>query len=351
MIDNAIGRANDLVSGAISIAASKKEFVLKQGINIVLLFIVLAVFGCLDFATLKFHWEYVTTASYWGTVTTKTVAGVCSFNIGINLMLDAEVRKNKILEELIKRYNELIKKKQVDFEYFVVKIFNREEKRKAYISWINRKIYRLNKLSRRKDRLLYSSDLPEMQKKKGKNRYCRIRKELEELKSDAYIEKNLDSLYVKYQEVDPAIFELEIDGSTSMKGVQTKGSVTVGRVKASSNVVLGMIGFSTFMTAFALQMDQEQFADQMEAFWHYFLKAVEDTFVVLWQMLRGMMNTRGIVTQQMTKPYAGRVKVLTEYLEWRLKNEIPDTESYKELNQTDYVEMTEEEYNKMKSGN
>lgn len=350
MIDKAIGGANDLVSGAISIAASKKEFVLKQGINIVLLFIVLAVFGCLDFATLKFHWEYVTTASYWGTVTTKTVAGVCSFNIGINLMLDAEVRKNKILEELIKRYNELIKKKQVDFEYFVVKIFNREEKRKAYISWINRKIYRLNKLSRRRDRLLYSSDLPEMQAKKKKNRYCRIRKELEELKSDAYIEKNLDSLYVKYQEVDPAIFELEIDGSTSMKGVQTKGSVTVGRVKASSNVVLGMIGFSTFMTAFALRMDQEQFADQMEAFWHYFLKAVEDTFVVLWQMLRGMMNTRNIVTQQMTKPYAGRVKVLTEYLEWRLKNKIPDTESYKDLN-SEYVEMTEEEYEKIKSGN
>ena len=351
MIDNAIGKANDLVSGAISVASSKKEFIMKQGINVVLLFIVLAVFGCLDFATLKFHWEYVTTASYWGTVATKTVAGVCSFNIGINLMLDAEIKKNKILSDLIKKYNDLIKRKQVDFEYFVLKVFNREEKRKAYVSWINRKIYRLNKLSRRKDRLLYSSDLPEMQKKKEKNRYCRARKELEELKSDEYIEKNLDSLYVKYQEVDPAVFELEIDCSPSIKGVRTKGSVTTGRVKASSNVVFGMVGFSTFVTAFALKIDETQFVNQMEAFWHYFLKAVEDTFVVLWQMLQGMMKTRKIVTQQMSDPYAGRVKVLMAYLEWRLKNKIPDTESFKELNSEEYLEMTQEEFDKLKSGN
>ena len=112
-----------------------------------------------------------------------------------------------------------------------------------------------------------------------------------------------------------------------------------------------MIGFSTFVTAFALKIDETQFVNQMEAFWHYFLKAVEDTFVVLWQMLQGMMKTRKIVTQQMSDPYAGRVKVLMDYLEWRLKNKIPDTESFKELNSEEYLEMTQEEFDKLKSGN
>ena len=105
--DSRINAANDLIGGAISVAASKKEYILKQGANIVLLFIVLAVFGCLDFATLTFHPEYIFTPSYWGTVITKVVAGVCSFNIGINLMLDGEIRKNKILADLIDQYAKL----------------------------------------------------------------------------------------------------------------------------------------------------------------------------------------------------------------------------------------------------
>ena len=345
-----ITKANDAISGAIDIANSKKEFILKQGINVILLFMVLAVFGCLDFAKLQFHWEYISTASYWGAVTTKTVAGVCAFNIGINLMMDAEIKKNAILGDLISQYEKLKAKKQIDFEYFVTKVFNRREKKKAYIASINRKIYRLNRFSRRRSRLLYSSDLPENHARKAKNRYCRARRELEQLKDDAFIEKNLDSLYVRYYEVDPAIFELEIDGQPSVKGVKTKGSLTAGRVKATSNVILGMVGITTFTTAFALRIDNEQFATQMEAFWHYFMKAVEDTFVVLWQMLQGMMKTRKIVTQQLTEPYAGRVAVLTEYLEWRLTNKLPDTESYKEMNQEEVIEITQEEYDKMKSG-
>ena len=349
MVKETLDKADNVVSGAISIAASKKEFALKQGINIFLLFIVLSVFGCLDFATLQFHLEYITTASYWGTVITKVVAGVCSFNIGINLMMDAEIKKNRILQDLIVQYEKLKAKKQIDFDYFVTRVFNMREKKKAYVANINKKIYRLNRFSRRRDRLLYSSDNPDRAKEKEKNRYCRARAEYEKLKSDEFIEKNLDSLYVRYYEVDPAIFELEIDGSPSIKGVKTKGNVNLGRAKASSNVVMGMILFSMFVTAFALRIDQQEFASQMEAFWHYFMKAVEDTFVVLWQLMQGMMKTRKIVTQQLTEPYAGRVTVLVAYLEWRLENNIPDKKSYLEM-QEEVIEVTEEQLAKMKSG-
>lgn len=64
-IYNAVSKANDLVAGAVGIASTKKEFIAKQSINFVLLFVVLLVFGCLDFATLQFHLEYITTPSYW----------------------------------------------------------------------------------------------------------------------------------------------------------------------------------------------------------------------------------------------------------------------------------------------
>ena len=267
--------------------------------------------------------------------------------------MDTEIKKNQVLQDLIVTYNELKEKKQLDFEYYVNRVFNRQEKKKAYIAYINRRIYMLNRFSRRKDRLLYSSPLPENDEKKAKNRYCRARKELEELKSDDFIEKNLDSLYVRYYEVDPAIFELEIDGTPSIRGVKTKGSIARGRIKASSSVVMGMIVFSMFVTAFALEADKQMFEDQMEAFWHYFLKALEDTFVVLWQFSQGMMKVRKIVSQQITEPYAGRCAVLTAYLDWRLNEGLADTKIYQEMKKNqaeeEVIEVTQEEFEKMKN--
>ena len=346
-----INAVNNLITGFTSVASSKRETIAKQIMNGILLFFVLAIFGCLDFATLTFHYEYIFTASYWGTVVTKTIAGVCAFNIGINLIIDQEIMNNAVLQNLISRYIELQSKKQIDFEYFVHRVFNREEKKKAYVSMINRKLYRLNRFSRRRDRLLYDSELPEMQEKKKKNRYCIKRRELEMLKEDSFVEKNIDSIFVRYLEVDPAVFELEIDGSPSLRGVKTRGSLGVGRIKASSSVILGMIGFSMFATAFALEADAAQFEDQMEAFWHYFMKTIEDAAVVLWQTMQGMLRTRKIVSQQMTEPYSGRVTVLTAYLEWRLNKGLPDTKSYLAMKkEEEVIEVTQEEFEKMKSG-
>ena len=72
------------------------------------------------------------------------------------------------------------------------------------------------------------------------------------------MEKNLDSLYVRYYEVDPSVFELEIDGSPSIRGVKTKGSLGgVGRAKAASSAAFGIIASTAFFTAFGLEADAE----------------------------------------------------------------------------------------------
>ena len=105
-------------------------------------------FGCLDFATLTVHLEYLLEASYWATVFSKMVAGVCAYNIGINLMWDTELRKAQQLAENIELYNKLIKYKQNDFEYFVVHVYNPKEKlyyrsvnNKAHTDYITKKQY------------------------------------------------------------------------------------------------------------------------------------------------------------------------------------------------------------------
>lgn len=343
-----ISRVGDSISGAISTVQSKREFIGKQIINAVLLFIILLVFGCLDFATLSFHLEYLLQIGYWATVLSKTIAGVCAFNIGVNLMWDTELAKDKILERNIVLYDKLYTYKQNDFEYFVVHIYNPKEKTKAYISQVNRRIFLLNKLSRAKDRLLYSSELPERQEEKKTNKYCIRRQELEDLKDPEFIKKNLDSLNVRYYEVDPTSFELEVDGSAAIHGTKTVGHVGLGKVKASVNVILGMVGVSMFITAIGLEINAEQFEDQMVAFWHYLLKCATDVGIVLWQTFRGMMKVRKIISSELTQPYVGRNKVLTEYLEWRLKTNQPNSLAYDELHKDDDAEFIEISEDKLK---
>ena len=348
---NAISNANDKVDVVSSLLSTKKEFIGKQIINAFLLFIILLVFGCLDFARLTFHFEYLLSWSYWGTIISKVIAGVCAFNIGINIMWEVEIKKDLILAQAMMLYNHLIQYKDDDFEYFVTHVFNPNEKTKAYISQINKQIYRLNKHSRRYDRLLYSSELPERQVEKEKNKYCIKRKELEDLKDKDYIKKNLESLKVRYSYVDPTVFELEIDGSAVITGVKVKGNIGAGKVKASSNVVLGMVGISMFLTSIGLELNQEEFASQMVRFWHYVMKCAADVGTILWQVYRGMSQSRKIISSELTQPYVGRNKVLKDYYKWRLEEGKIDVDKYNSIvNYKDEVEveMTIDELNALK---
>ena len=343
-----VNRANQTIDVVSSLVSSKREFILKQTVNSILLFIILMVFGCMDFATLTFHGEYLLTPSYWGIIGTKIIAAICALNIGINIMLDNEIRKSEELQRNISIYNRLIELKDTDFEHFVVHVFNPAQKKKAYLNKINRQIYLLNKFSSKRSKLLFSSDLPENQKKKTRNLYCIKRKQLEELKSDEYIEKNLDSLVVNYQEVDPAVFELEINGAKRSAGVKVTGNILVGRTKESSSIILSMLGISMLTTSFGLAASAEEFENQMVRFWHYFVKVIEDVGVVLWQFFNGTLRTRRIVSTQLTQPYAGRNEVLKAYINWREETKAKESAAFKEINkEEETIEIDEEQARKL----
>ena len=350
---NPIDATHSAIERSISIATTKKEFLLKQAINVVLLFVILLVFGCLDFATLTFDIYRITTISYWTTVFTKLVASVCALNIGINLLLDAEIKKDAILGEAIILYEKLNKCKFDDFEYYVVKVYNREIKRKCYIAEINHAIYKLNRFSRKKDRLLYSSDLPEMQEKKKKNRYCIKRKQLEELKSDAFIERNIDSLSVRYRDVDPAIFELEIDGSQKIQQSKVRGSVNLGRSKVTATTMLSVVLISMVVTGFSLSADQQEFENNMVEAAHWIMKAAEDIGIITWQLFRGIISTRSIVSNELTAPYVNRNNILKKYYKWRLENGLSVPNCYLNINaeeQEEIIEISASDLDKLKGG-
>ena len=105
-----------------------------------------------------------------------------------------------------------------------------------------------------------------------------------------------------------------------------------------------------FLTAIALELNQEEFANQMVRFWHYLMKCVTDVGIVLWQTYRGMLNTRKIISSELTQPYVGRNKVLKEYYKWRLEQgKLTDKEytSIVRFQEEIEVELTEEQLKKL----
>jgi len=343
---DSISRAEDKLDVLSSLVSSKKEYIGKQALNLLLLTVILFVTGCLDFMNPGFHLERVFDVGFWSAIISKLIAGVCAYNIGINLLWDSTITRDVELDKAITDYKRLITYKQIDFEHFVVKILNPKLKKEAYISSINRRIYLLNKISRKKDKLLYIKELPEYEQEKANNKYCIRRKQLEELKSEKYIEKNLDSLNVRYLEIDPAVFELEINGAQKTTGIKTRGSVTGGKVKASLNVALTITLITAFTTALSFEMSGSELVEEVGSFMNYLIKCVIDVATIIWQLVRGLFAARTLVSKELTEPYRGRNEVLMRYIEWRIVEKIPDTAVYGELNKNTYVEMTEEEYAK-----
>lgn len=350
-----IASASDTAS---ELAASKKEYITKTVINSVLLLVILIIFGCFDWVNLKFHFDWLTDVNFWGKMAMKVVASLCAYNIGINFIVDEVIKRNKNLGNAKYKYEMLNASKQRDFEYYIHHVYNPGEKKAIYINMINKKIYLLNKFSKKKDKILYISELPERQAEKEKNKYCIRRKELEYLKSDEYINANIENLKVRYRDVDHTVFELEIGAKQKVHQRNVTGSIAKGRAISTGTGALSIIGVTMFIGSFSVAPDQQELVEGTVAAVNTVVKMCSDIAVIIWQFFRGILSTTNIVSQQLTSPYVERTEILKKYYRWRQENGQTVPKFYQELYEMDniqledtkeeFVEITEEEYNKMK---
>ena len=349
-----------------SLFSANKEKLFRTFTNVILTVVVLAVFGCFDFVKMEWDWTQLMTYAYWTKVTSKTIAAVCCFNIGINFNWEAALSVFYELKESIKTYESLIKDKDDEhFEYYVNQIYNLESKRKAWINKINRDIYRLDRWAKNSDKLLYTSKIPvgvpdyetkieELENRKANNKYCIRRSELETLKSEAYINENIGSITVKYSKVNPAAFEMGIDGKVHDEDNKVTGNVNLGKAKATANVIWGVVLVTCITTAIAVSYDKQEFMNNMQAFWYYLMSTMVDIGIVAWNLFRGTMACKSIIEEQIHKPYVNRNKVLKAFIAWKLDNNIQPSKSFLHIQELtkepEYVEITKEQFNRIQGG-
>ena len=161
----------------------------------------------------------------------------------------------------------------------------------------------------------------------------------------------MDSLDIKYNDIDSSIFEIEIDGSQKINRNKVTGSLSKGRAIASSTTLFGVVVWSMVFSTFKLDPSKEQFEDQMVAAANYAAKMAGDIGIIVWQFMRGMFGAHKIVSKQITAPLSVRVKVLKTYYSWRQKNgkEVPlcyKNLTKEEKEEVEEITMTQEEYKK-----
>lgn len=362
---------NTAINGATdrftSLFSSNKEKIFRIFTNVILTIVVLAVFGCFDFVTMEWDWSRIFTYAFWTKVSSKTIAAVCCFNIGINFNWEPALSSFFVLKETIRTYEALIKDKDDEyFEYYVNQVYNMESKKKAWINKINRQIYRLDRFSKNKDKLLYTRKIPvsaenyeekckELELYKSANKYCVKRVELEALKSEEYIRDNLDSITVKYSKVNPSAFEMDVDGKIKDEDNKVTGNVNLGKTSATANVVWGVILVTAVTSAIVVSVNQQEFVNNVQAFWHYLLNAAVDVGVVAWNLFRGTMACKSIIEEQIHRPYVNRNKVLKAFIAWKIAENKKPSESFLHIQELtkpeEYVEMSKEDYLKMKENN
>lgn len=342
-VTKATEKVNDVTETISDLISSKRQFVIKQITNVFLLLVILIVFGCFDFMHFKFHYEYLLNPDYWINIGVKTVADICSYNIGVNFIIDDVIKRNKTLQKLKTLYEKLNAVKQEDFPEFI-NYYNKQQKKIAYKNYINRKIYLLNKHAKKSDRVNYS-----LNPTACSSRYYNKRLSLEKMKTDEFIDANIDSLEAPYKDIDVAVFELEINGTEKIVQNKVTGSLTKGRAIASISTMLGVVIFSIIFNPIGLDPNKEEFEDGVVAAVNYAIKIASDIGIIIWQFTRGIFGTQRIVSNQLTVPLAERVKILKLYYEWRKQKgkALPkcyiDSLQEKNDNDEEYVEITMDE--------
>ena len=146
--------------------------------------------------TLGFTDEIIKSADFWNSLISSIVSNISAWYVFSNTTLQYKLTtdttylsKKEDVEYVI--LNEI----GADFDNFLVD-YNNKRKKELYIDKIQRKMHKLDRWASQKSLNIYVNGTLE---EKKLDKYCRKRMYLESIITDTFIEKNLNTLKVKYR--------------------------------------------------------------------------------------------------------------------------------------------------------
>ena len=281
---------NQYIAGVKSIPKEKITAVIYIVVTLVLV-------GFFQFVTADFSDSVFLSADFWISEATTLVIIFTSYQGGINIVWTEQLKNPELLSAMSEY--ERLNERDSDFETFLAE-YNRELKKKAYVA-----------RQERKQRLL-ERFLPFLPVKAREKLYKKIKEISSDITSEA-LEKNVDSVRVKYYKVYVSDFFSASSKSTAVK-LRVRGNAESGKLKASVRGFPLTIAVATLTSSMAYTL-----ADGITK--SVIVNLVVNAIIFGLRLANGILKASKVIYQEIQMPLEFKNQILAKYKEWQKQGE------------------------------
>ena len=284
-----------------------------------------------DWVNMGFSLAKIQTKAYWNNVILQTVMYSCALVLGNLLKLEKLELKNKAYDDLLSIYRtDKLPIKDENFVTYVTIILNPSIKKEFLRKKYENKLARLEKYSFDSFQLCYNKavnapDFREFVKKEVKNPfkkiYCYRRHNLEEIRSDEYINAHYQSMFVRYPKVNPYSFTyyLSIKMNDRTKYQTENKTARDMSIKLSRKLVYAVLS-STIIGLLVINPDANQLLEQTNGWIALMIQYIVRVGMITANFIMGIYNAKTIFNDNYLRPINNRIRMLDEYQDFKTKN-------------------------------
>lgn len=308
-----------------------RKIALYTFLELVALLILTMLASMWDWVNMGFTLSKITTKAYWNDVILNAVMYSCALILGNLLKLEKLELKNKAYDDLLSIYrNDKLPYKDENFVTYITTILNPSIKKEFLKKKYENKLARLEKYSLDSFQLCYnmateSLDFDEYVKKQVKNPlkkfYCRRRRNLEKIRSDEYIEKHYQSMFVRYPKVNPYSFTyyLSIKMNDRTKYQTENKTAKDMSIKLSRKLVYSVLG-ATILALLVINPDANELMEQANGWIAIIIQYIIRVGMIIANFVMGIYNAKTIFNDNYLRPINNRIRMLDEYQVFKTRN-------------------------------
>lgn len=313
------------------IETKNRKIALYTFLELIALLILTMLASMWDWVNMGFTLSKITTKAYWNDVILNAVMYSCALILGNLLKLEKLELKSKSYDDLLSVYrNEKLPYKDENFVTYITTILNPSIKKEFLKKKYENKLARLERYSLDSFQLCYNNaseslNFDDYVKKEVKNPlkkfYCRRRRNLEKIRSDEYIEKHYQSMFVRYPKVNPYSFTyyLSIKMNDRTKYQTENKTAKDMSIKLSRKLVYSVLG-ATILALLVINPDANELMEQANGWVAIMIQYIIRVGMIIVNFVMGVYNAKTIFNDNYLRPINNRIRMLDEYQVYKTRN-------------------------------
>ena len=286
-----------------------RDKLVKNIITTILLILILIVEGCFNFITLEFNFSILYEIQFWIKIIFKMTLLLLVRMLALNIFKPKARENNKELQVEKNKNEKLSRLKDADFPYWIENVKNIEIKIEAWKNKITKKLLKLEQKASENDRHLYF-DNSISEEEKMKNKYYRRKTYFLSLLTNDFIDSNINTLQVRFQRLDAAIFDLPVN----LEHEENKYQISS---KSKSATFISLAVASVGLLLINIITSGIDFSKNDSILIATIISLSVDLVFLSYQFLMGILDSYRIINSNELLPYINRNRILKEYFYYK----------------------------------